>query len=67
MKLNSIKNSSGVSIELEHKNGAKTTLPPDASLKNVNIDNLEEVEGKVETVSDLTEVIESEGKTILYG
>jgi len=67
MKLNSIKNSSDTSVELEHKNGAKTTLPPEATLKNVNINNLEEVKGSVETVADLTEVIENKGKTILYG
>jgi hypothetical protein len=67
MKLNKIKNNSDVPVELEHKNGAKTTLPPEATLKNVNISNLGEVAGNVETVTDLTEVTESEGKTILYG
>jgi len=67
MKLNSIKNSSDTPVELEHKNGAKTTLPPEATLKNVDIDNLKEVKGSVETVTDLTEVTEDKGKTILHG
>jgi len=62
MKLKKIKNDSDTSVELDHKNGAKTTLPPGASLENINIINLSEVEGKVKTTSDLTEVVESEGK-----
>jgi len=67
MKLKKIKNSSDVSVKLEHKNGAITILPPKATLKNVNISNLEEVKGNVETVTDLTEVTESKGNTILHG
>lgn len=67
MKLNSIKNSSDVPVKLIHKNGAKTILPPEAALKNVDINNLEEIKGSVETVSDLTEVTEDKGKTVLHG
>lgn len=67
MKLKKIKNDSNADVELEHKNGAKTSLPPDASLKDVNITNLSEIQGNVKTVTDLTEVTESEGKTRLHG
>lgn len=67
MRLKSISNSSSESIELDHKNGARTTLPPKASLKDVNIVNLSEVEGRVTTVADLTEVTEQSGKSLLLG
>lgn len=67
MKLKKISNSSSESIELDHKNGAKTILPPEASLRDVDIVNLPEVEGKITSVTDLTEVIESEGKILLHG
>lgn len=67
MKLKKITNNSDVSVGLDHKNGAKTILPPNTSLKDVNIINLAEVKGNVVTVSDLTEVTESEGKLLLHG
>jgi len=67
MKLKKITNNSSEFIELDHKNGAKTALPPEVSLKDVDIVNLTEVAGKVTMVTDLTEVTENVGKTVLLG
>lgn len=66
MKLVRIKNNSNEDVQLEHNNGAKTTLPPGAELKDVDIVNLGEVKAKTKTTIDLTEVTESSGKTRLY-
>jgi len=66
MKLQKIKNCSNTNVQLEHKNGAKTNLPPGAELKDVDIVNYDEVKGKTKTTIDLTEVRESFGKIKLY-
>lgn len=65
MKLKTIENNSNEDIELKHKNGAKTILPPGAELRNIDIVNLDEVKGGTKTTIDLTEVTESQGKTRL--
>jgi len=66
MKIVDIQNNSNKDIELRHKNGAKTTLPPDIKLKNIDITNLGEIKGQVKTTIDLTEVTENSKKTLLY-
>jgi len=66
MKIVRIENNSNEDVQLEHKNGAKTTLPPGAELKNIDVVNLDEVKGKTKTTIDLTEVSEDLGKQKLY-
>ena len=65
MKLVRIENNSSEEVELKHKNGAKTTLPPGAEFKDIDIVNLDEVKGQTKTTIDLTEVTENSGKTRL--
>ena len=67
MKVRKIENNSIEDVELKHKNGANTTLPPGVSLSEVDIINLEEVKGRTKTTIDLTEVNEHRGRTKLYG
>jgi len=66
MKLMRVENISNEDVELKHKNGAKTTLPPGTELKDVDIINLDEVKGRTKTIIDLTEVNENQGRTKLY-
>lgn len=65
MRLVKIKNNSNEDVELKHKNGAKTTLPPGIELEDVDITNLSEVKARTKTTIDLTEVNETLGKTKL--
>lgn len=65
MKLVRIENISNENVQIKHKNGAETTLPPGVELKNVDIANLDEIKGKTSTIIDLTEVTEHQGKTQL--
>ena len=67
MKFREIENSSSVSVDLQHKNGAETSLPPGAKLKDVDIINSEAIKGQVKTTNDLTEVQSSQGKQIIHG
>ena len=67
MQLIKIENSSSMDVELHHKNGAKTILPPKAGLIHINIVNLHELEGKVKATPDLTEITSSGSGKILYG
>jgi len=62
MRVKKIENISNEVVKLEHKNGAKTTLPPGRILNNIEVTNLDEVQGQVKVVHDLTEVGESKGK-----
>jgi len=62
MRLVKIKNNSNEDVELKHKGGAKTILPPGTELKDVDITNLDEVKGRTKTTIDLTEVKENQGK-----
>ena len=65
MRLKKIENNSREDIELKHKNGAKTILPPGAELRDIDVVNLDEVKGRTKTTIDLTEVTENSGKTRL--
>ena len=65
MRLRKLENISNEDVELQHKNGAKTTLPPGVELKDIDIVNLSEVKGRTKTTIDLTEVNENQGKTKL--
>lgn len=65
MKIKNIENTSDVEIELKHKSGVKTILPPKQILQNSDITNLSEVRGQVKVTYDLTEVNENQGKTRL--
>ena len=62
MKLRRIENNSNEDVQLKHKNGAETTLPPGIELRDVDIVNLDEVKGLIKTTVDLTEVSEDLGK-----
>ena len=62
MKLVTIENNSNEDVELRHKNGAKTILPPGAELKDIDVVNLDEIKGKTKTTIDLTEVNEASGR-----
>ena len=66
MRLKKIENNSNEDVELKHKNGAKTTLPPGTELKDIDIVNISEVKGKTKTIVDLTEVKDDQGKQKLY-
>jgi len=65
MKLVRIENNSNEDVELKHKNGAKTILPPGVELRDIDVVNLDEVKGRTKTTIDLTEVTENLGKTRL--
>jgi len=65
MKLKKLENTSNQDISIAHKNGAKTTLPPGATLSDVDIINLDEVKGQTKSVVDLSEVNEDKGKVRL--
>jgi len=65
MKLKKLENTSNQDISIVHKNGAKTTLPPGATLSDVNVINLDEVKGQTKSVVDLSEVNEDKGKVRL--
>jgi len=68
MRIRELENNSNEDVELKHKNGTRTTLPPGTKLKNVDIVNLSEIGGRVKIKFDLTEVTgESSGKQRLNG
>jgi len=65
MKLKKLENTSNQDVCINHKNGAKTTLPPGATLSDVNVINLEEIRGQTKSVVDLGEINEDKGRTRL--
>lgn len=65
MRVKRIENISNEVVNLKHKNGAETTLPPGQTLRDIDITNLSEVQGQVKATHDLTEVSEDSGKTRL--
>jgi hypothetical protein len=65
MKIRKLENISDSVVNLKHKNGAETTLPPGQTLRDIDITNLSEVQGQVKAIHDLTEVSEDSGKTRL--
>lgn len=62
MRIRKLENISNEDVELWHKNGAKTILPPGAELKDIDVVNLDEIKGKTKTTIDLTEVNEASGR-----
>lgn len=62
MRVKRIENISNEDVNINHKNGAKTVLPPGGVLHDIDITNLSEVQGRVKAKHDLTEVVEDQGK-----
>jgi len=60
MRLSRLKNASDTSIPVRH-GGAVTHLAPNDEMKNVDVQNFDEIKEKVTATHDLGEVNESQG------
>ena len=67
MRARSIKNITRGRVHLRLTSGMSAYLPPNSTIENVSITNERELKGKVQIVKDLTEVVESQGKTRIDG
>ena len=65
MRIKKLTNTSGREVTLVHKNGVKSTLPPDAEITDIDITNEKELKGKVHLIADLGEICEYPNKTKL--
>lgn len=64
-RLKSLKNITNGRVRVKFAGGVSANLLPKSTIENVAITNFEEIKGKVFGVKDLTEVIETSGKTRL--
>lgn len=67
MRVFRIKNTSNECIEIRHKSGAITTLPPGVETMDIDIINIDEIMKKSVLVHDLGEVNERSGMNRLNG
>lgn len=67
MKLVSLKNVSNENIDVALMDGAFLTLPPKAEIKNMNVQEVASLKGKVSFVEDLTEVNQATGRRQIFG
>ena len=58
MRMKRVKNTSASDVQVELEGGVNMSLPPGAEVKNIRVQNLGELRGKVEAVSDLGEICE---------
>ena len=66
MRVKSLKNITNGKVKVKFGGKMSIGLHPGCTIENVNIDNEEELKGKVHIVKDLTEVVdESQRKTRL--
>ena len=65
MRAKSLKNITNGKVRVKFASGMSADLFPGSTIENVSITNDKELKGKVHIVRDLTEVVESEGKTQL--
>lgn len=65
MRVKSLKNITNGRIRVKFLSGMSANLLPECTIENIAITNYEELKGKVFVVGDLTEVVESQGKTKL--
>lgn len=66
-RVTEITNTSGKDLDVQLTGGAKVTLPPNASLKDADIDNIDNLRGQAKVIENLTEVGTPQGKTLLHG
>lgn len=64
-RLKSLKNLTNRRVRVEFLSGMSANLLPGSTIENVTITNFEEIKGQVSGIEDLTEVVESQGKTQL--
>lgn len=67
MRVKKLQNVSDENIDLRLVNGAEVTLPPSATMQNVDVAEVESLKGKVDFIQDLTEVNLPSGKKRLLG
>jgi hypothetical protein len=67
MRVKKLQNVSDENIDLRLVNGAEVTLPPSATMQNVDVVEVESLKGKVDFIQDLTEVNLPSGKKRLLG
>lgn len=58
MRMKKVTNTSASDVQVELEGGVNVSLPPGQEIKNVRVQNLGELRGKVEAISDLGEICE---------
>ena len=67
MRTERLSNTSNKPINVKMTNGVEVNVPPGQTIRGFDIDNLDELQGKVDAKLDLTEVTGSSKKTLLHG
>lgn len=66
-RVSKIENTSGSNVEVKLSSGGTVTMAPKSKMENVNIDNVNDIKGRVELSEDLTEVNMPGGCTRIDG
>ena len=66
-RMSKIENTSSRDVKIQLSEGPEVTLPPGASLKNANVDSINNVKNQVKVTENLTEVNALQGKTRIDG
>ena len=61
MRVSELTNTSKRGISVQLCNGPTVDLPPNATIKNVEISNINDIKGQVKVKEDLSEIGESHG------